>query len=235
MENFLKKIERIANDKKISSSLFLLNKLNIEKKKHLKDNPHHENFVNTITSEISLMPLNELREKLIQKSNDHRKELVQKEEKIIDMSASKIRNGSVVFVHGDSTKVTSILKKAKSNGTRFKVFTYSAPDLSKKFERSGIAAKNFSGLLLPNALEKSDVLFFEPELATRNKKIISSKGTNYLLEEARKKDVSTYCIINTLDVVAKAEHKREEINNENITAVINENGIMRTSKFFDMF
>lgn len=238
IEKFLSDIEKLANDNKIRTSVFLLHKINHLKNKFIRQSPEKEHIVKNLFSDIKIKPLVSLKEDIKRKAVEYKKQKKFADEKTCGVAAQKIRKGSVIFVYGHSSRILNSLKTAKKEGTRFTVFTADSgngPKGKKTLEtvrNMGIPVKHHSDILIPNALEKSDILFFEPEGISSNRKIITSPGLTNVLETARKKNVTTYCVLNSFDIDKKEKNHNEEANEKHITAMINHKGIIRPSEFF---
>ena len=250
--NFVLELERIAADKKINTSVFLLNRVNFAKKKHLDESPADSEEASQITSDIRLMPLAELREKIKRKAEEYRESKKEAESRIINLAAQKIMRGSVIFLYGNSPRINKALKLASSRGINFYVYTVDAgPEMSgrkaaEELANLKIPVRHFPDILASEALSKADVLFFEPKAITREGKIIAPMGIKNILAEAKKNKVFSYCVFNkgeskkssgektsqeARSSVVFIKDRREEAGLSDITAIINEYGIIKTSDF----
>jgi len=250
--NFVLELERIAADKKINTSVFLINKINFAKKKHLGENPADFEEANQITSSMKLMPLAELRGKLKRKTEEYREAKNEAENRIVNFAAQKIMKGSVVFLYGNSPRINKALKLANSKGINFYVYTVDAgPEMSgrkaaEELSNLKIPVRHFPDILASEALSKADILFFEPKAITREGKIIAPMGIKNILAEAKKNKVFSYCVFKkgeskkssgektnqeAKSSVVFVKDRKEEAELSDITAIINEYGIIKTSDF----
>ncbi len=234
--NLLSEIEKTVNNKKIKTSVFLLHKVNYAKNQFLKQCPEEQKNVSNILFDLKIKPIAELKQEIKNKINKHKKQIKQAEGEIPRIVAQKIKKGSVVFVYGYSPRVLNALKTAKENGTKFTLLTAdSGPEQKGKkvleqANKMGIDVKHYSDILIPNALEKADIMLFEPQGISSRKKLVAFQGINNILEAARNKNVATYCVLNSLELSNKKDNY-EETRENFITAVINHQGIVRPSEF----
>jgi len=252
IRNLSSELERIAGDRKIKTSVFLLHKISFAKRRYLQQNPADAEEVDALTSGMKIKSLAALREEINSKISKYREEKKEAERKIVELTAQKIMRGSVVFLYGDSPLVSKALKIANSRGINFYVYTadsgpsFDGRKAAEEISSAKIPVKHFPDILLPEALSKADILFFEPEAVTKEGKIIASAGINNILSEAKKRKVFSYCVFNKGDAKRSAETAnqyetknnaifvkagKEEAALSGITAVINEYGIIKPSDF----
>lgn len=250
IESFLSELEKTARDRKINTSVFLIHKINSVRKKHIKSK-EEEMAISCLISNIKIKKIGELRAEIIRGIKQYKEARKIAEEKIIEFASQKIFKGSVVFSCGHSDRVINAIKRAGTCGVEFSVHTIDAgTDLegrkaAEEISLMRIKTRHFPDIAANKALEKVDVLFFEPESVTENK-IMVPFGVNAVLEEAKKQNVSVYCIYNSLAGGSKnkqwpkqktPEHLHlmggdaEESKTGNITGVITGQGILTVSQF----
>jgi ribose 1,5-bisphosphate isomerase len=94
---------------------------------------------------------------------------------IAEIGAKKIESGMVIFTHCHSSTVMAVLKKAKTQGKRFRVFNTEARPLfqgrtaAKELARAGIPVTHFVDSAAKIAIKKSDIIFFGFDAVTTTK------------------------------------------------------------------
>lgn len=249
LERFLLEIEKLASDKKIKTSLFLMHKINFARARHIRAKPHEERQSAEFLSRIKIAPLSVLRNQIIEMARSHKKESKEAESRLAHIISQKIQNGSVIFAQGNSKTIINGLKKAKDEGIRFTVLTSdSGPSLEGRraaasIAKFGIPVAHFPDILLHNALMKADIVFFEPEALSAESKIMVKSGVNDILYDASKRNAACYCVIDSRNIkqgfgrIHQIDKKQgnitfmgqrlEEVKKQDITAVISEKGILR--------
>ena len=248
IEKFLSELERIAADRKIKTSVFLLHRLNSARKAHIESSPEDELRVRSLMLNIKLKPNDALRNDIFKKVSAYRTQKKETEQRITAQASQKIRASSVIFLYGNPKKALKAIKLAKCRGLNFSVFTTDSGrslkgiKAAEEVSRLNIEIRHFPDILAKEALSKSDVVFFEPEAVTKEGKILVPFGTNTILSEAKKRNAPSYCIYNHLDSNSKqvdeggqnslfVKEKPEELRIRDVTAIITGQGIMKPSEF----
>ncbi|UCD20861.1 MAG: hypothetical protein JSW08_03770 [archaeon] len=118
--------------------------------------------------------------------------------KIIKIGARKIQNGMTIFTHCHSTTVISILKEAKKQGKKFKVYnTETRPNFqgritAKDLLKVNIPVTMFIDSAATSALKGADLFIFGVDAITSEGAIINKIGNKMMAEIAHKYDIPRY-------------------------------------------
>lgn len=138
------------------------------------------------------------------------------EDTIVDIAQSKIKNGSVVFIHSFSHTVIKILLEAKKRKKRFTVRNVeSRPylegrNIAKLLANHGIPVQHYIDLAGRVALKDSDIMLIGAK-AIGDKKIISRIGCESYLELAPKYHVSSYVCAHSWKFDSLSVHDYHEL------------------------
>lgn len=225
IEKFLLELKKLAEDKKIKTSVFLLHKINSAKKNYLQRNSGDDAAVSEIVAGIKIKNIEEMKQELAKKADQYNETKKLSERKIAGMVADKIRNGSVVFAYEGSKNLVNSLILAKSKGRNFSVHTAESGKI--KPISGSIKIKKFKDLMINEALKDADIFLFEPEEITKEGKIFVSSQVSAILDSAGKNNVASYGIYNKFSRKEKTKEKLQEAGAENISGIITESGILR--------
>ena len=116
-----------------------------------------------------------------------------------EYGARKIEDGMTVFTHCHSSNVIAVLKKAKEEGKKFKVYCTETRPLFQGRK----TAKDMAKLKIPVtmfvdsgariALKDSDLFMFGADAITSEGKVVNKIGTEMFAEVADKYDTDSYC------------------------------------------
>ncbi len=124
-------------------------------------------------------------------------------EKIYEYGAKKIEDDMTVFTHCHSSIVIGIMKKAKKEGRKFKVFCTETRPLfqgrktAKELASIGVPVTMWVDSGARMALRDSDVFFFGADAITSEGKVVNKIGTEMFAEIAEKYDTDSYCCTNS--------------------------------------
>jgi len=225
IEKFLSELKKLAEDKNINTSVFLLHKINSAKKNHLQRNPGDESVMGEIMAGIKIKNLGEMKQELAKKADQYNETKKLSEQKIAEMAADKIRNGSVVFAYEGSKNLVNGLMLAKAKGRKFSVHTAESGKIQPI--AGSIKIKKFKDLMINEALKDADIFLFEPEEITKDGKIFVSSQVSAILDSAAKNKVASYGIYNKFSRKEKTKENLQEAGAENISGIITESGILR--------
>lgn len=120
-------------------------------------------------------------------------------DKLFDYGARKIDNDMIVFTHCHSSNVMGVIKKAKAEGKKFKVFCTETRPLfqgrktAKELSSVGIPVTMFVDSGARIALRDSDIFLMGCDAVTSEGKVINKIGSEMFAEIADKYDTDTYC------------------------------------------
>jgi ribose 1,5-bisphosphate isomerase len=116
---------------------------------------------------------------------------------IAEIGSNRIENGMTIFTHCHSSTVMAILKKAKSEGKRFRVFNTEARPLfqgritAKELLKAGIPVTHFVDSAAKIAIKQSDIALFGFDAVTTTK-IYNKIGSDMFALIADKYDVPLF-------------------------------------------
>ena len=125
------------------------------------------------------------------------------DDKISEIGAKKISNNMVIFTHCHSSTVIEILKRAKSQGKRFKVFcTETRPRLqgrktAKELIDAGIDVTLFVDSGMRIALKGSDLCLIGSDAITTEGKVINKIGSEVVAMICDSFDIPLYSCTNS--------------------------------------
>ena len=119
-------------------------------------------------------------------------------ETIAKIGAKKIRTGDVVFTHCHSSTVIEVLKKAKKEGKRFKVYNTETRPLfqgrltARELARAGIPVVHFVDSGARIALKEADIMLIGADAISSEGKVFNKIGSELFAEVAEQYDTSVY-------------------------------------------
>lgn len=144
-------------------------------------------------------------------------EIEKGERKIYEIGAELIHDGMKIFTHCHSSTAVGILKKAKSQG---KVFTVWTTETRPRFQgrktaiellNAGIEVIHMVDSAAKYALDGADMFVFGADSILPSGYLINKVGTGIFCVVAAKYDVPTYCATHTLKIVRdRVDEKVEE-------------------------
>lgn len=144
-------------------------------------------------------------------------EIEKGERKIYEIGAELIHDGMKIFTHCHSSTAVGILKKAKSHG---KVFTVWTTETRPRFQgrktaiellNAGIEVIHMVDSAAKYALDGADMFVFGADSILPSGYLINKVGTGIFCVVAAKYDVPTYCATHTLKIVRdRVDEKVEE-------------------------
>jgi eIF-2B alpha/beta/delta-like uncharacterized protein len=114
------------------------------------------------------------------------------------IGSKKIQPGDIVFTHCHSSTVTNILKEAKSERKRFKVYnTETRPLLqgrttAKELAAAGIPVTHFVDSAVRLAMKEADLMMIGADAISSEGKVFNKIGSELFAEVAHKYDVPVY-------------------------------------------
>jgi ribose 1,5-bisphosphate isomerase len=120
------------------------------------------------------------------------------EEDISRIGSKKISSGDVVFTHCHSSTVVDILKKAKKEGKRFKVYNTETRPLfqgritARELARAGIPVVHFIDSAARIALKEADIMLIGADAISSEGKVFNKIGSEMFAEIAHRYDIPVY-------------------------------------------
>lgn len=161
------------------------------------------NSLNFIINTLKGNSLEELKNSLKENTNQAFFHLNKSNQIISEITAKKIKKGSMVFTHCHSSTVVSALKKAKQQKKHFEVhITETRPRLQGR-----ITAKELLAAKIPvtmyvdsaarQALKKADLFLLGADAITSEGKIINKIGSELFAEAAAKQGIPIYICVDS--------------------------------------
>jgi len=136
--------------------------------------------------------------------------------KIAEYGHKKIKRGMVVYTHGFSSSVMSLLLKAKKEGINFEVHNTEARPLlngrlmASELSRHNIPVKQYSDLALRLALKRADVVLMGADSISEHGQIFSEIGCELITDLAEKYDVPVYICADSWKLNSEAIKEHEK-------------------------
>ena len=195
----IKEIEAELKNRKIKTSLFLIEKIKTIGRKYSRTkDPKIKNTFNYLTQNLSLMPLESLKKEISNKITTY-KEIAYSTNQL-RVLAAKIRNGTIMLVYGAPQNAITSAKIAKSNKINFSVITAdSGPEklgrnAAEELAKSNIKVEHVPDFMIDNAVKRADFVVFEGYAALKDS-IIADIGADKLAALAKKHNIPSYCVM----------------------------------------
>jgi len=165
--------------------------------------PYLRNAMSCAFHNVKGESLRELKENLFSQAQRTLAFMEHSRKRVIEIGSKKIKNGMIVFTHGYSSTVISILKEAKKHGKKFEVHnTETRPKLqgrktAKELANAGIKVMHYVDSAARLALKKADIMLLGADAITSEGRVINKIGSELFAEVARKYDIPVYICTNS--------------------------------------
>ena len=152
--------------------------------------PAMQNVINYLFSEDIL--------NFSKRQKDVKNHFLKAEEKIASIGAKKIVDGKIIFTHCHSSSVIDILKKAKKERKRFKVYNTETRPLfqgrltARELSRAGISVTHFVDSAARLALKEADMMLIGADAISSEGDVFNKIGSEMFAEIAEKYNVPVY-------------------------------------------
>lgn len=208
--NLAKKIlltfKKTVVNSRARSSDELLRKLHFQKQKILAGIPSKaiaRNAIHYISHNIRRANLSVAKADLIKRINEAINHLNEAPIHISAIGSKKIKRGMVVYVHGFSESVLSVLLKAKKEGINFEVHcTEEKPYMEGKvlalaLAKYKIPVKYYVDLAIRQAMKRSDIVLMGANIISENGQVYGRIGSELIADVAERYDVPVYICSDT--------------------------------------
>ncbi|MBU1992265.1 ribose 1,5-bisphosphate isomerase [Patescibacteria group bacterium] len=137
-------------------------------------------------------------------------------EKIAEIGAEKIHDGTTVFTHCHSSTVTKILIKAWRDGKKFRVINtetrprYQGRITAEELAAEGIPVTHFVDSAGRSMMPKADLFLFGCDAVTAEGKLINKIGTESLVDRAHELGIPAYSCTNSWKFNPKTVYGADE-------------------------
>ena len=137
-------------------------------------------------------------EELSRRQEDINNHFEESGEVISKVGSKKISSGDIVFTHCHSSTVVDIMKKAKKERKRFKVYNTETRPLfqgrltARELSRAGIPVVHFIDSAARLALKEADIMLIGADAISSEGKVFNKIGSEMFSEIADKYDIPVY-------------------------------------------
>ncbi|MEK6886857.1 MAG: hypothetical protein AABW88_03420 [Nanoarchaeota archaeon] len=198
--------KKLVLSSRAKESSELLKKLHFQKQNILRGIPDKSvarNAVHYISHNIRKGNINTTKADLLHRIDEAIAHVTSSTSQIASIGSKKIKRGMVVYVHGFSESVLSILIKAKNEGINFEVHcTEEKPYMGGRLfatvlAKNKIQVKYYADLAIRQAMKRSDIVLMGANLISESGQIYGRIGSELIADVAERFDVPVYICSDT--------------------------------------
>lgn len=197
----VKSLKYVATHAKAKNVKHLINQLRGTKNELMKTRvtePCMFNALSFVLDDLSRESTEKIRKQVIFNADKAIKHFEYSNIKVAETGANLIKKDSIIFTHCHSSNVVNVLKEAKRQRKRFKVYNtetrprFQGRTTAKELTRAGIKVKHFIDSAARLAIKEADAMFIGCDAISAKGYIINKIGSEMFAETARIYGVPVY-------------------------------------------